>query len=138
MTYADYYLANNSCIHIDDIPAGSSINIGNDTVQPCNIDNCVSCVNNHANCTLCNLGMNLILKDQECVTNVRPTAASLTVNKFVARKATAEIRFSINMKKYSTVKDPFNVIITDTLENKEYTCDQIKCSLASLDEDGFG
>lgn len=132
---SSYYLNGTRCIFVNDIAVGSGGDNTSGKVLPCSQDGCIECQNDCQACIKCEETAGWQLKGNKC--QKKAASATLTLKRFSAGKATAEVRFSASLGQLTKLSEPFDVKFKDSLENKEYSCEQIKCKLQTLTSNGF-
>ena len=77
----------------------------------------------------------LLIQGGKCKYN--PSEATLEINRFLSKRSQAEIEFSEPLKSKTSIKLPLDIIFIDMLDQKEYSCNEMKCSVSSITEKGF-
>ena len=130
-----YYLQNDRCVFVNDIVPGRGADINSGKVEKCTVTGCLTCQGNRNSCTQCNLIDGYILKNSTCEKVVLVTKLESAV--FSAKKSSAEITFSTNLDPKTKVDLPLMVIFKDTVNNQQFTCEQIKCEVEQIKPKGF-
>ena len=131
-----YFLSDNSCVFHKNIRNGFGGDSRRGVVSPCTAADCIDCRKNFTTCLACNSQLGLELSNGRCL-SMSQINFKIIAAKFFVGSATAQIQFSSNIKDTSSLAEPLDIIFTDTNQNRNITCEQIKCRIQSVQSDGF-
>ena len=130
-TATSYYLLKSACLAKTAITAGQGINAASGTVESCTSRGCTNCTDDFSKCVRCNQTSGYQLTGTSC------TQESSTP---VVEPAKVRIKLSSGSVNIPLGPDQSRVIdkiiVTDLLEGKQYTGDELGCKTEITDE-GF-